>query len=122
MRILTIASAGALGVLLRYGVESVVPRHGRFPWPTLVVNLGAALLVGLLVALLVHRLDVPMWLQASVFVGFLGGYSTFSTLSLEAVLLLEQGRIVLGLSYALGSVGGGILAVLLGLRLGRLIF
>lgn len=51
-----------------------------------------------------------MWFQSAVLVGVLGGYMTFSTLSLELFLLMERGQVLFALAYATGSVVGGVIA------------
>jgi CrcB protein len=117
--ILSLAIAGAAGVLARYEVESLVPRRGSVPWGTFTVNLTGAFLLGLLFTILVHRLDVPMWLQSAVLIGLLGGYTTFSTLSLELYLLIDRGQMFVAAGYAIGSVGGGVIALFAGILLAR---
>ena len=81
-----IAIAGALGALARYGMDGVVSTRqpGAFPWGTLVVNVSGTFLLGLVFTLLTERLAVDPWLRTSVTVGFLGAYTTFSTLALES--------------------------------------
>jgi CrcB protein len=85
----------------------------------LVVNVSGALLMGLLLTLLARRVTTPMWVQEVVFVGFLGGYTTFSAFSAETWLLFEEGRYGLAAAYSLGSVVAGVGAVFLGIALGR---
>lgn len=83
---------GALGALARYGVSGAVQRLWRttFPVGTLVVNLTGALGAGLLLGIAVGR-DVPDLVLLGAGVGFLGGYSTFSTWMVETVLAAESG-------------------------------
>jgi CrcB protein len=83
---------GALGALARYGVSGIAQLLWRttFPVGTLVVNLTGALAAGLLLGLVTGR-DVPDLLVAAAGVGFLGGYSTFSTWMVESVLAAESG-------------------------------
>jgi CrcB protein len=76
--------------------------------------------MGLLFTLLVRHLTVPMWVQEAVLVGLLGGYTTFSAISLETYLMLERGRYWLAGAYSLGTLGAGIGALLAGIRLARL--
>ena len=82
---LVIGVAGALGAVSRHQLESVVNRHwgDDFPWGTFVVNVCGSFVLGVLIGLFAHRLDVPLWLQAGATVGFLGAYTTFSTLSMQ---------------------------------------
>lgn len=117
--ILSLSIAGAAGVLARYEVEALVPRRGSVPWGTFTVNITGAFLLGLFFTILVHRPDVPMWLQSAFLIGLLGGYTTFSTLALELFLLMERGRLLLAVAYAVGSVTGGIVSLYGGILLGR---
>ena len=119
--VVAIAVAGALGALARHAVQQAVPRPGDVPWGTFAVNVVGALLAGVLVALVARRLDLPMWAQEALFVGFLGGFTTFSAFSLETALLVEQGKVVVAFAYALGSLAAGVAAVLAGMRVGRLL-
>ena len=111
--------AGALGVLARHFVQRLVPRTGPMPWGTLVVNVSGALVLGFLLSVVARRESVPMWVQEALFVGFLGGYTTFSALSAETFLLLESRQYGLALAYSLGSLAAGVVAVVVGLSLGR---
>lgn len=89
---IVIGAFGALGALARYGVSGAVQRVWRttFPIGTLVVNLTGALAAGFLLGLALGR-DVPDLVLLAAGVGFLGGYSTFSTWMVETVLAAESG-------------------------------
>lgn len=119
--IIAIAGGGAVGALLRYwSANAIHALLGRnFPYGTLFVNISGSLLMGVLYALLVERLDVsPVW-RAGLMIGFLGAFTTFSTFSIETLNLLEQGELLkLGLNVLL-SVTLCLLACWLGLVLGR---
>lgn len=119
--VLGIALAGALGALARYGLEGFVSRRvpGAFPWGTFVVNVSGAFVLGLLFTLLTERLSVDPWLRSSLTIGFLGAYTTFSTLSLESYRLLADGAIGLAIANTIGSLGTGLVAVYLGVVAGR---
>jgi len=118
-----IAVAGSLGALARYGLDGAVSRRwpGAFPWGTFVVNISGAFLLGLLFVLLTERVTVDPWIRSSLTIGFLGAYTTFSTLSFESYRLLEDGAVGLALANALGSVAAGLFAVYLGVVAGRAI-
>jgi CrcB protein len=79
------------------------------------------LAIGLVASFVVHHLKTPMWMQEALTVGFLGGFTTFSALSLETVLLLDRGRWMAAASYSLGTMISGVMAVFIGVRLGRLL-
>ena len=115
-----IGIAGALGALARYGLDGLVSRRaGAFPWGTFVVNVSGAFLLGLVVTLLGERFAVAPWLRASVAIGFLGAYTTFSTLTLESYRLIETRSFVLAGANLLGSMAAGLVALYGGVVLGR---
>jgi len=115
-----IGVAGCLGALARYGLEGLVSRRaGAFPWGTFVVNVSGSFLLGVTVALLGDRLAVAPWLRATVAIGFLGAYTTFSTLSLESYRLLETRSYALAGANLVGSVTAGLVALYGGVVLGR---
>lgn len=119
---LAVALGGALGALARYGLDRVVERRSDslFPWSTFAINLSGCLVIGIAISALVDRHHTPLWLRLGLVMGFVGGYTTFSTYAQETLDLLEEGRLVLALAYALGSVALGVVAVWLGTRIGRL--
>ena len=116
-----IAIAGALGALARYGMDGVVSTRqtGAFPWGTFVVNVTGTFLLVLLFTLLTERMTVDPWLRASITVGFLGAYTTFSTFSLESYRLVSDGAVALAVANTLGSLAAGLGAVYLGVVAGR---
>ncbi len=115
-----IGVAGAFGALARYGLEGWVSRRaGSFPWGTFVVNVSGSFLLGLLVTLLGERFAVAPWVRASLTIGFLGAYTTFSTLSLESYRLLEGRSYALAGANLAGSLAAGVLALYGGVVLGR---
>jgi CrcB protein len=95
------------------------PSQTGFPWSTFGINVSGSLLVGLLVTVLTERLDVDPRIRVVVILGFLGGYTTFSTLSYETFALIDRGRVGLALVYSLGSLLAGVLAVWAGIALAR---
>ena len=83
------------------------------------MNVSGSFLLGLLVTLLGERFAVAPWVRASLTIGFLGAYTTFSTLSLESYRLLEARSYVLAGANLLGSVSTGLVALYGGVVLGR---
>ena len=83
------------------------------------MNVSGALVLGILLTVVARRDNVPMWVQEAAFVGFLGGYTTFSAFSAETFLMIESRHVGLALAYSLGSVVAGILAVFVGTAVGR---
>lgn len=114
-----IAIAGGLGSLARYAVAlSIGGGPGRFPWATLAVNVVGAAALGLVVALAAARPDAARW-RAVVGVGFLGGFTTFSTFALETVALLERRAVGLAVGYVAATLIAGLAACALAWHLAR---
>lgn len=108
-----------LGGLARHGVNCLALRMGSsFPWGTMAINVSGSVLMGLVVGWFAARGDGA---AARLFVatGMLGGYTTFSTFSLEAFMLIERGEWIGALGYVAGSVALGIGGLFLGLYLMR---
>lgn len=105
---LAITVAGGLGSLSRFGVAQLVGGGpGRFPWATLAVNVVGAAALGAVVALAAARPDAARW-RAIVGVGFLGGFTTFSTFAVETVALLERRAYLLAATYVAVTLVVGI--------------
>lgn len=112
--------AGTGGVL-RHLMSLAVGRSlgTGFPYGTLLVNISGAFALGLLAGLLAsHGTENPN-LRLLLATGLLGGFTTFSAFSLETITLLERNQPALAIAYVLASVAGGLLALTLGLKLGR---
>jgi CrcB protein len=118
---LVIGLAGALGAISRHQLESLVNRLSgdAFPWGTFAVNVSGSFVLGVLVGVFARRLDVPLWLQAGATVGFLGAYTTFSTLSLQVYRSTATGNLAVALANAVGSLLAGVLALYGGVLLAR---
>jgi fluoride exporter len=118
---LAIALGGALGSVLRFALNEVVSdRFGRaFPWGTLGINVIGSFLIGLLAILLVERWDVSPVIRLGLMVGLLGGFTTFSSFSLEVVNLMHNGAFLRAFSYVLASVTVCVAAAALGMGLAR---
>ena len=118
-----IAIAGALGALARYGIDGFVSRRvtTSFPWGTFVVNMSGAFLLGAVFTLLTERWLGAPWLRSTLTIGFLGAYTTFSTLSLEAYRMLEDGALGLAALNLVGSLVVGVAALYAGVLVGRVV-
>lgn len=114
-----IGGAGALGALARYLIGRMVAERtgSTFPWGTLLINVTGAFLIGLIAGLTTRHV-VNTLAQTVLATGFLGGYTTFSTMSWEAMQLLREGSRRQGLLYLGGTFVPGLLAPALGLLLG----
>ncbi len=115
---LQVAIGGAIGSVARFGMYRAMPAQG-FPLATLAVNVAGSLVMGLLAAVLAVRGGAwtPLLLT-----GILGGFTTFSAFSLDALTLWERGQGAMAALYVAGSVLLSLLAVAVGLALGRGIF
>lgn len=123
MPLVFIAIGGAGGAVARYLIDSWVAQRaaGAFPWGTLVINVSGSLVLGLLFALATERDVLPSSVRAPVMIGFLGAYTTFSTLMLESWRLFEDGAVGLAVVNIVGSSLLGLSAVFIGLALGRVL-
>lgn len=113
-KILLIGAAGAVGAILRTMIGLVI----KTPFATLVVNLIGTFLLCFLVAGIIHKLSTDKSIQDAISTGFLGSFTTFSALSIETVLLFEDGHFLMGVLYVGISITGGILTGLLGFHFG----
>lgn len=116
-QVFLVALGGGLGAVCRYGL-TFLPIGGDFPVKTLITNLLGAILIGFVVGV-----SGQIAANATLFLktGVCGGFTTFSTFSLEAVTLLEEGRWLSGGGYLLLSVALCLVGVALGRRLGALV-
>jgi CrcB protein len=104
---------GCVGAVGRAGLaEAAAPAPGHWPWPTFAVNLAGALLLGYLVTRLQERLPLSAYRRPLLGTGLCGALTTFSTMQVELVRMLDRGDLWLAGGYAAASVGGGWLAVL----------
>jgi CrcB protein len=114
---LLVALGGALGSVLRWAVAIGVARATRepqFPWGTLVVNLAGSLLIGVLLGLATDRGALATPARLFLVTGLLGGFTTFSAFSWEALALLRAGHTGAAGGYVASSVLGGLLAAAAG--------
>jgi CrcB protein len=112
---------GFVGANVRYFLgQWVVGKLGAtFPWHTLAINVTGSFAIGVVLVLLTERLALdPAW-RLLLVVGFLGGYTTFSSYTFEAPVLMEAGEWLRAVGYVLGSNGIGLMAAFLGMGLGR---
>jgi CrcB protein len=120
--LLVFVGAG-LGGSLRHFLNTTLGRvfGTDFPWTTGFINVSGSLVMGLLTGWLAFRAGGGLTQHTRLFfaTGVLGGYTTFSTFSLETILLVESGKITEALAYVVGSVLLGALALWAGLALVR---
>jgi len=121
VKYLLIVVGGGAGSLARYLVASAISTRmgARFPWGTVIVNVTGCFLIGLIMTMLTERANLsPNWRFALV-IGFLGGYTTFSSFEWETFGLVREGAFLRGLANVIGSVTFGFAAVWLGALLAR---
>ena len=120
---LAIAFGGALGALSRYWLTVSIERFNStgFPLGTFVVNLLGSFLIGLLYILFAEKLSVADQWRPVIITGFLGAMTTFSTFSLDALLLFQQGQYNTALFYVLSSVMICIFAAYVGMQIARML-
>ena len=122
--ILLVAVGGGVGAALRhlFGVGALKLFGGGFPFGTFGVNVLGSLLMGVLVAWLARTGEGGQTLRLLFATGLLGGFTTFSSYSLDIVTLYERGMIGIAMLYAFGSLALGVAALFGGLASGRSLF
>ena len=111
-----IAAGGALGGLARYGVAEALPTK-TFPWATFGVNVSGCLLIGALMVLITRRFPQAKLLRPFAGVGFLGGFTTFSTYVLDITNTIAAGRAEVAILYLAGTLIAAVAAVRAGMAL-----
>lgn len=105
---------GAVGTVARAGLEMLAGGDpGRWPWPTFAVNVVGAFLLGYFTTRLLERLPVSSYRRPLLGTGLCGGLTTFSTMQVETVRMLEHQHYSLAVGYTAASVAAGLLAVYL---------
>ena len=117
-QVAALSVGGVLGVNARYWLGVLINRWAgsQFPWSTFTINITGSFAIGLCTVFLA-RWAPHAHARLVVVVGFLGGYTTFSSYSFESLALWERGERMLCLVYMFGSVAGGFAGVVLGTAL-----
>lgn len=118
-KLLWIGLAGAMGALARTALGQVVPEETSLSLATFGVNIVGSFLLCFITSGACHKLNASKDVKDAVTTGFLGSFTTFSALSLETILLMEDGHYVLAALYVLGSIVGGLVAGAFGFSVGR---
>ncbi|HET8821032.1 MAG TPA: CrcB family protein [Thermoleophilaceae bacterium] len=117
MTTLLVAVGGVVGVLARFGISRLTLHHESLLWSTVGINIVGSFLLGVLVAEPWFSRDV----REALGVGLLGGFTTFSTFSVQIVIEVDAGEPAKAAAYLVASVVGGIAAAAAGFALGRVL-
>ena len=108
-------AGGALGALARVGLVDLAPTQpGHWPWVTFAVNVAGAFALGYLATRLQERLPLSAYRRPLLGTGLCGGLTTFSTLQVELLGMLDDGRGGLAAAYAGASIAAGTAAIVIG--------
>jgi len=120
---LAVGAGGAIGAMARHGVSRLALKAfgPNFPWGTFMVNVIGSFLMGMLIVWLTTREPVSHNLRAFLSVGILGAFTTFSTFSLDTVILFREKAYIAAGGYLVGSVMLSVMGLLLGLTLAKAI-
>lgn len=119
--VIAVLIGGAIGALLRFllsrWINEILPKN--FPWGILIVNILGCLIIGLLSGLLVGRYALSAFWRAGIFIGILGGFTTFSSFSLDSVNLYYSGEYVAATTNIIASLLLSLLATIVGLAIAK---
>lgn len=106
MHWIAVAVGGALGAVARYAISTWIfdSTSHKFPYATLSVNVLGSFVMGILFVLILEKGLLPPEWRGVLMIGFLGAFTTFSTFSLDALGLWQNGHLFMALIYALGTV------------------
>jgi CrcB protein len=121
MAYIVVFLGGGLGAALRHGINLALARMlgGGFPYATFFINVSGSFVMGLIAAWFAFKGDASQHWRLFLTTGILGGYTTFSTFSLDAALLYERGQLTLAAVYVFGSVVLGLIGLFAGLAVVR---
>ena len=122
LKLLLLATAGALGTLARYGTGLLVERHatGFFPWPTLTVNMIGCFFFGAFYAFAEERTGWTGETRVIVLTGFMGAFTTYSTFAFDTANFLRESQWLLAAANILTQNILGVALLLLGVFIGKL--
>jgi CrcB protein len=123
MHWLAVAVGGAFGAMARYAVSTWIfnATSHKFPYATLSVNVLGSFVMGILFVFIVERAALPAEMRGLLMIGFLGAFTTFSTFSLDALGLWQNGHLFLALVYVLATVVLCLVAISCSIWLARLV-
>jgi len=105
-------AGGAIGTLARAGLATATaPQPGHWPWATFVVNIAGAFILGFVTTRLLERLPPSAYRRPLLGTGLCGGLTTFSTMQVETLQMIQRHHYALAATYTVVSVAAGLLAV-----------
>lgn len=105
-------AGGAIGTLARAGLATAAaPQPGHWPWATFTVNIVGAFILGFVTTRLLERLPLSAYRRPLLGTGLCGGLTTFSTMQVETLQMIERHHYALAAAYTAASVVAGLLAV-----------
>ena len=121
--ITAVALGGSIGSVARYFMSTIQsPAWTGFPYAIFIVNVSGGFLMGVVTELMALKLNLSLEMRAFLTTGILGGYTTFSTFSLESAVLIQRGAYVTATSYVVGSAVVSIVALFAGLWIVRALY
>lgn len=123
MELLSIAAGGALGAVSRFCLGNLISRiiGSALPYGTFVINIVGCFFMGLIMTMIIERGMLSAAWRLFLCVGFLGGFTTFSSFGYETLMLLQEEKIVAALAYVGGSIILGLMSAALGVAVGKLL-
>jgi fluoride exporter len=121
--LLAIGAGGFAGALARYAIDRGAIYQTGVPiaWPTFLVNVSGSFFIGVLFVLITERAVLPAWLRGPLMIGLVGSYTTFSTVALAGWRMIEDGAWLNAAANLGGSVLLGLVAVIAGVIIGRML-
>lgn len=121
MNALAVGVGGFVGAVMRYLLSVAFPYRGGFPWTTFSVNLLGTFLLAFLVEVFAHKVGVSESVSLMLRVGLCGGFTTFSTFSVETLTLIENGQWGIAAVYVVASVLVGLAMAVAGTYAAQLV-
>lgn len=123
MELLSIAAGGALGAVSRFCLGNLISRiiGSALPYGTFVINIVGCFFMGLIMTMIIERGMLSAAWRLLLCVGFLGGFTTFSSFGYETLMLLQEENIFAALAYVGGSIILGLMSAALGVAVGKLL-
>ncbi len=120
--VVALSFGGVLGAVSRFALSLAIPTEsGRYPWGTFVINVSGSAVLGFVLIMLIEQFPRGRLARAIIGTGFIGAYTTFSTFTVEALLLIRDGHPDIALAYLAASVAAGLAAVWVGMTSARLV-